>query len=831
VFTRALLAICLLAVTLGAPATALAGSFEGAAGTVVSTDGTPIAGAIVSLSGNGPVKRATSDAKGHFEFAILAPGVYLLGATATGFGSLSGRAVAVREHETTVLQVVLSRQQVSSLTVIGEVRSNGGAVLSTASAPVVQINAQTYAAQGVNTVSDILQNEVSTTVVPVLGGGLNAPEVVALRGPDPSETLVDVDGHSINNGNTGDFDLSLLDPADLQSVEVVYGIAPSSLFGPNTLGGALNVRTLEPTQTPETLLRVSGGSYDTWLQTLQATGTDGRFGYAFSLHRMTSGGQLDDYAFPVTTTNAKNVTTISGYAPIGNDMTASSAIAKLRYSFGNGGFIGFTFRDQSVNRDLSATLSAGPPSGGSLDDYENFSGTSTASTNSAYDLDLQLPLGNVGAGGIAATTMTFRHQTALIDQSVAGPGTATSPYLYNDRDLINDDTLEFDHELTKGSLSLKFALTNESLSVNDFIPGVIYADAVHAPNMPTFVPPGITPATVAFDRPAAADAAAGDSATAPQIQQLGQTQRWVGARYELDPTSKLHYQFAAYYSDFSSFGHSLDPRFGFVWTPTADSAVRASAGSTFQSPQLPTFIVPGVLPPPVASGSGFYVNLGNPNATAEHSTEYDVGFEHYFRIPQHQVHVSLDLYRTDLHDGVATFFTPGACPLPTKKNPAVCLSYPVNVTQEVYQGMELKGDVALAPHTNLHAAYDVDSVYTQAAPPDALDGVTLNEQSLGVPLHKFNLQLEHNGPQVSYYAGMLYEGYYNELNLAPFATVRAGVTWHIRGVDLGLYGENLTNTYNFLTTRAGGGIIYDGGTTDALPLAGRQIRIVITHKS
>jgi len=125
-------------------------------------------------------------------------------------------------------------------------------------------------------------------VIPIIGGGLNAPAVVALRGPDPSETLVAVDGHLVNNGSTGDFDLSLLDPADLQSLQVVYGIAPSSLFGPNTLGGALNVLTLEPTAQPHTLLRFTGGSYDTFGTTLDTTGTTNRLGYAFSYHRVTS---------------------------------------------------------------------------------------------------------------------------------------------------------------------------------------------------------------------------------------------------------------------------------------------------------------------------------------------------------------------------------------------------------------------------------------------------------------------------------------------------------------------------------------------------------------
>lgn len=833
---RVVLALVLLLEPLSRPA--LAERPQGSTnGIVTSPNGSVIASATITLTGNGPPHSSTSDAHGRFRFLALEPGTYTLRATASGYAPLSGRTIEIKAYEATSLQVVLLRQQVSSLTVIGEVRANGGDALSIASAPIVQIDAPVYAAQGVPAVSDILENEMSTTVVPVLGGGLNAPEVVALRGPDPSETLVDVDGHQINNGNTGDFDLSLLDPAQLQSVEVVYGIAPSSLFGPNTLGGALNVRTLEPTATPQTLERFSAGSYNSFLQTIQATGTDDRWGYAFSLHRMTSGGQLDNYAFPYLNSNG---TSIAGYAPIGNDMWASSAIAKLRYSFPNGGFIGVTFRDQAVNRDLSAVLSAEPPPGAPVSDYENFSGTSASSTNVAYDLDLQLPLGSSSITGVAPSTITFRHQTALVNQSVNGPGTATSPYLYNDRDLTTDDTLEFDRALSNGSLSIKLALTDETLMVNDYIPGVIYADAINrstpAIGDATFWGPSMA---AAFDQPAASA-----QSPAPTIEQLGQTQRWVGARYELDPTAKLHYQFGAYYSDYSSFGHSFDPRFGFVWTPTADSALRASVGSTFQSPQLPTFIVPNPLPPPAPTSEGNYVSIGNPYATAERSTEYDLGFEHYFRNPRHQVHMSLDLYRTDLHNGVATYFSGTPCVPPFSKYNGnyPCLSYPVNVTQEVYQGFALNSDVVIAPRTTLHADYDADSVYTQSVPSNSLDGVILYEQALGVPLHKMNLTIERDpNASLSYYAGVLYEGAYNELNLPPFATVRAGITWHLRELDLGIYGENLTDAYNFLVTRAAGGVPYGAynlvgnrlvlGTTptDALPLAGRQIRIVLTH--
>lgn len=799
-------------------------------GTVASPDGRPIAGASITLSGRGGTLTASSDRTGHFEIAHVAPGTYGVRASARGYSTLSGRSVAVTSDAATSLTLTLPKAQVAALTVIGTVTANGTSTISTAPAPSLTISTQPYAQQGVTRVSDILQDQLSTTVIPVIGGGLNAPAVVALRGPDPSETLVDVDGHQVNNGSTGDFDLSLLDPADLQNLQVVYGIAPGALYGPNTLGGALNVQTLEPTAQPHTLLRFSGGNYDTFGETLAATGTDDRLGYAFSYHRVTSGGQLSNYFIPTTDG--------TGTAPVGNDMDATSIIGKLRYAFGNSnGFVGITFHDQSVYRDLSATLSSvqtpaaaaaeGNP-GQVGDTYSNFSGSGILSNSTAYGLDAQIPLGRPDTDGTTAATLIFRHQTSLVNQSVFGTATATSPYLYNDRDLIGDDTLELDHVVPHGLLSLKASLTDESL-LTEFVPGVNFADAVLRQQ------PGTVSSTAVL-RATPLDAGDPISSTEISQQHLAQTERWVALLYQNDVTEHLHYSLATYYSDYSTFGTALDPRIGFVWTPTAASALRLSVGNTFQSPQLPTFIVPPTLPAPVDG----WVTIGNPHATAEKATAYDLGYEHIFHVPQ-QVHVALDLYRTDLHNGVATYFSPTPCPAnaPPSQWPT-CLSYPVNVTQEVYQGLEVRGDVALQTHLALHAAYDVDSVFTKGAPLNSLGDEPLYEQSLGVPLHKISLTLAHDKSYgLSYYAGLLYEGRYNELNLGPFATMRAGVTWHVHGFDVGLYGTNLTNVYNFPLTKTGGGVFYGSVLSnglpgplvpeDAIPLAGPQITFSIAR--
>jgi outer membrane receptor protein involved in Fe transport len=797
----------------------------GLTGTVAASDGTPVAAARVILSGNGPPRIALSDPKGRFTIAGLPPGTYSVASSATGYSPIAGRTVQVVDGNENEIDLVLSRAQASSLTVIGTVRANGRQTLSTAPGQSLDIAAAPYAQSGVTRTSDILQQELSTTVQPVIGGGLNAPAVVSLRGPDPSETLVDIDGHGVNSGATGDFDLSLLDPADLQSIQVVYGIGPSSLFGPNTLGGALNVRTLEPTAQTHILERITAGTYDTNGETLQATGTSDRLGYAFSFHRLTSGGELSNYPIPAAPFGG------SGSSTVGNALDASSTIAKLRYSLFNGaGFIGVSLRDQAVYRDISATTSSYDVD---TDTFSSEAGSSVAANNAAYSLDAQAPLGRPNADGVYGTTAIFRYQTSFEQQLVNGAAAGSSPYLFDDRDLIGDTTVEVDHVLPHGSLAFKLALTDENLETG-IVTGTSFADTDSAERRPGSL--------LRLDDSSGGGGAVGLGGLALVTREtLAQTQRSVGLRYSLDPTAKLHYSFAAYYSDYSTFGRSTDPRAGFVWTPSGDTAVRLSAGTSFESPQLLSLVVPP--PSTLYTPTNGYVTIGNPNLTAERATEYDAGYEHLFHLPGHPLHLGVDLFRTDLHNGVAAFVPPAPCAPnapPTALEYTTCLSYPINVARGVYEGLELHGDLQLARHTSLHASYGINSVFTESAPPS--NNIEAGEQNLGVPLHKWALSIERDpgGLGFAAYARLLYEGYYNELNLPPYATLRAGVAWHLRNVDIGLSGSNLTGAYDFKLTRVGGGLPYgalplaDGGTggtipTNAIPLAGPQFILSLTH--
>jgi outer membrane receptor protein involved in Fe transport len=781
---------------IGSPALAAQDQASGTiAGSVTNSDGKPVAGAIVTLARNGATFSAPTAADGRYSIDVV-PGTYVIDVFAKGFASPGAREVSAAADQTAVVDVQLA-QSTSSLTTIGRVITRAGDALSTSSAPSTQVDARTYAARGASSLIDVLAGAAAPlTMIRPAGGNPAAPAAIALRGPDPTETLFDVDGHALNSGGSGSFDASLLDPAQLESVQLVYGIAPSSLVGPNTIGGAVNVRTLDPTAQPHSLYRFTIGSYDAFGETLTATGAGGTVGYAASVHRQTEQGET-----------SQSILTTDGASPtVGSAIDSSSALAKMRFTFGGGGLAELSVRDQSAFRDLSAALSSIVP--GQPTRFNDFSGSASLAHNAGYALDVQLPLGLAIAGSPAPSILQFRHLTSIADQSVVGPAQGTNPFLNDERDAIDDEIIELDRSFADQTLSFKIDLRSEGLAT-------------------TITPGGVQDQSIVHH-----DAGAPTSPTAGIIR-LDQVQRSVAARYTIDTPAELHYALAVYASDFSSFGSSVDPRFSVVWTPTAQTSLRGSVGATFQTPQLPELYVPPVLPPPDANG---IFHIGNPHLSADRATDYDIGVDHLFTPGGSSTHLTVDWYRSDVRN-TSILFVPAIDCNPSHGPPPPpqrCESFPVNIGHATYQGLELAVERQLSRAAHLRGSYDVNSSFPIDIPSAFSAGTIVDgEQFLGVPLHAAAIDLSVSpSPTFEYETGIHYEGTYNELNRAPFMTLQAGATLHAGQVDVGLYGTNLTGVYDDRFTLAGQGVPYGGidGTipTDAFSLQGPAVTLVVT---
>jgi outer membrane cobalamin receptor len=121
--------------------------------------------------------------------------------------------------------------------------------------------------------ADVLQRVAGVHVDQV--GGRGGTGSVYVRGADPNYTLVLVDGVRVNdptNARGGSFDLSALDMADVERVEIARG-PYSAVYGGDALAGVINIVTRHaPATKGYASIDAMGGAYDTREISLNAGG-------------------------------------------------------------------------------------------------------------------------------------------------------------------------------------------------------------------------------------------------------------------------------------------------------------------------------------------------------------------------------------------------------------------------------------------------------------------------------------------------------------------------------------------------------------------------------
>ena len=758
-----------MAGTIWSPAGALTLQYGDVWGIVTDTSGVPIAGAHISLRAAEEADQTFSDASGHFSFSGVAALTYAVSADAKGYAPLSGRVLTVAAGKTTTIGLQMARPSTGNIATLGSITVNGRQTVSTAAAPTVIIDPQRLAAIGAQNVTDDLAQQMALTITRPAGGATGLPQTASLRGPDPSETLIDIDGHIVNNANTGDFDLELLDPSEFSNIQVVYGVGPASLGGANTQGGTIDFHTIDPTAQDHGLLRVSAGSFDTSGYTLQATGTaDHQLGYALSLHHYYSAGAVNDYLVsyePIPTLPIVDQTTV------GSAINATSTLAKLRYAFGtSGGFIQATYWNTVAYRDLSAPLSFpdNPQAFGQGSLFTAFPGASASSVAPAYALDFQLPVGDRNASGIAPAALTIRHLTSLVNQSTPNLPPGYNSYLLDERDMQNDNSAEWNRYLSDATISLFADFRQEQLTL---------------------------PASAPF---------------APSIDKLSQNQDTYAARGEWHPTEHVHYSAVLYMSNYSTFGTSFDPRLGFVWTPTANSMFRVSFGTGFRSPLLTELAI-------------------NPDLTAEHTSEYEIGYQQHFAPSGRAPTLEIDAYHTNLRD--PTYFAPSTNPAKGQ------FSFIENLGDTVYSGAEFRAEQPLSSRAILKASYGIALAYPVTNPAQAnaaAPPIVPYQQFLGIPPHKALVSVDGlAGQGFSYTVGAGWEAVNNELNRPAYWLYNANVGKQLGHTQLTLSAQNLGNEFADKFTLINTGPLYatpEGlAPTNAYSLPGLTLALTVTQ--
>jgi outer membrane cobalamin receptor len=187
--------------------------------------------------------RTLTGADGRFRLRALDPGPALLQARRVGYIALS-RTVSISNGQDITL--ALSLTPVPSVLTTIRVRDT---VPTTAD--ITRISRDAIARSSARDLGEVLRGVPGLVLIP--RGGPGSPVTVSIRGSRDNQVLVLIDGTPLNDPVTGAADLSAVDPAIIESVDVVRG-AQSSRYGSQALAGVIAVTTrssgsLKPTVT------------------------------------------------------------------------------------------------------------------------------------------------------------------------------------------------------------------------------------------------------------------------------------------------------------------------------------------------------------------------------------------------------------------------------------------------------------------------------------------------------------------------------------------------------------------------------------------------------
>jgi hypothetical protein len=258
----------------------------------------PISGASVVLTqGEVTSAKTTTGSDGRYSITGITPGIYTITIAERGYAASASNDVAIVGGSTSALNAALTAATTTerALPVIGRVSTSAN-TLSAATTISQSIDMQNLAATGQIRVVDELSTlpAVNYSTSSSVGDDVN----INLRGFGEGETAVLLDGHPVGplgaglTGGNGAFDWSLGPAFGLSKIDVTYGSGAQGLYGSDTIGGAVNFVTLNPTPEMHTSFQQQIGGFGILSSALSTTDTIGKLGFAAAVGRL---GEYGDF--------------------------------------------------------------------------------------------------------------------------------------------------------------------------------------------------------------------------------------------------------------------------------------------------------------------------------------------------------------------------------------------------------------------------------------------------------------------------------------------------------------------------------------------------------
>lgn len=154
---------------------------------------------------------------------------------------------------------------------------------------VTVVTDEQIATQQRRTLPDILARQPGLNVV--RSGGFGGTTSIFMRGANPNDVKVRIDGMDINDGSSASnaFDAGQFVTDGIGSIEILRG-PQSGLYGADAMAGVIDINTKQGEGRFKPFVRIEGGSYGTFNQAFGASGSAGRFHYNVVLSHYRSDG-------------------------------------------------------------------------------------------------------------------------------------------------------------------------------------------------------------------------------------------------------------------------------------------------------------------------------------------------------------------------------------------------------------------------------------------------------------------------------------------------------------------------------------------------------------
>jgi vitamin B12 transporter len=127
---------------------------------------------------------------------------------------------------------------------------------------------------------------------------------VRIRGANPSQIQVLIDGVRVKSTTSGDFDFSTVTLDAVERIEVLRG-PQSTLYGADAIGGVINIITRRGAGAPAGFVDVEGGNYGTVRARAGGSGAAGPWSFSLGASVLGAEGQFDNDAQRQGSVNAR----------------------------------------------------------------------------------------------------------------------------------------------------------------------------------------------------------------------------------------------------------------------------------------------------------------------------------------------------------------------------------------------------------------------------------------------------------------------------------------------------------------------------------------------